>query len=220
MSEQLRPQSLPDVLYVALREAILSLELSPGTRVTEAFVADKYRVARPTARAVIEQLTGVGLLSRSSHKSAYVPIFSPEDIVDIYESRMAMEREVVRSLAEDALVPAGAQEQIDTLRRAAPDAGGLQSIAPDLEFHRLLVEATGRRRLLKAYLGLMGEAQLCMAHVAVGRLLDSATIVEEHQGILTSIADGDGDEAARRLTDHLRLAEDVLVQAVRTDREE
>ena len=58
--------------------------------------AKKFDVARPTAKAAIEQLVPIGLLRRLRNKTARVPLLDAADVADLYLSRGVIERAVVR----------------------------------------------------------------------------------------------------------------------------
>jgi DNA-binding GntR family transcriptional regulator len=53
----------------------------------EVSVAQMFDVARPTAKAAIEQLVHVGQLRRMRNKTARVPLLNANDVADLYLSR-------------------------------------------------------------------------------------------------------------------------------------
>ncbi|MEJ1229781.1 MAG: GntR family transcriptional regulator [Galbitalea sp.] len=77
-------RSVVDALYDVVRGQILSGEIESGSKLTELVIANRFSVARPTARAVMERLATVGLLQRSVNKAARVPVLQPADIDDLY----------------------------------------------------------------------------------------------------------------------------------------
>ena len=205
----LRARSITDALADALRERILNGEVAGGTLLPEVDVATSYGVARPTAKAAIERLVVEGLLRRDAHKTARVPRFTVDDIDDLYRSREAIERDVVRTLASRGQVPTEAL----TALRAIQDVGNLSTVeivAPDVAFHTALVDALRLRRLSRLYGSLMGEMRLCMAQVQSYNLLSADVIAREHGDILAAIQSGDPERAAESLTAHLERARTAL----------
>jgi DNA-binding GntR family transcriptional regulator len=56
MSVSLKTTSLPEAVYDAVRESIVTVQVPPGSLLTETAVSLRYGVARPTAKAAIERL--------------------------------------------------------------------------------------------------------------------------------------------------------------------
>lgn len=205
-SPKLEVQSLVDALYVAVRNRVLAGELVGGEPVTEKNLSTQYDVARPTAKAVIERLTHEGLLVRGAHKTARVRIMAVDDIRDLYYSRGFLEREAVQALARERNVPAQALAAIDEMKDALSQHSVMDVVTTDIAFHRALLETLGSRRVMRMYLSLMGEVQLCMAQVQTNRLLRAAVILDEHNGILEAVAEGDDERAAQNMSAHLNRA--------------
>ena len=76
----LKTTSLPQAVYAVLRESIVTTADPPGTLFTETAIAERYGVARPTAKAALERLVSEGLLTRRAHHAAQVPQLSRDDI--------------------------------------------------------------------------------------------------------------------------------------------
>ncbi|MDX3227841.1 GntR family transcriptional regulator [Streptomyces sp. ME19-01-6] len=207
MASRLKATSLIDALVVELREQILDGRITGGTALTETEVAKQYEVARPTAKAAIERLTGEGLLRRDAHKSARVPVFEAGDIADLYFTRACVERQVMRELARRRSVPSAATSaQAEIRELAAADDSTIAAVEPDVRFHRSLVDALGSPRLSRVHASVMAEMRLCMAQVQTYQLLRIAEIADEHQNILDAIADGDPERADQALAFHLNRA--------------
>ena len=208
----LRTTSLPEAVYDALRESIVTMVDRPGALLTESAVAERYGVARPTAKAALQRLVSEGLLSRRAHHAAQVPQLSRDDIQDLYSNRVILEEAALRNLAADAAVPVAAlavhRELLEHVR--TDDRAALART--DLDFHRQLVLAQHSPRLARMHGLLMGEIELCIGQVQSHQLLRPADVAHQHQGILDAVAAGDAPRAARLIRAHIEGARDRLLQ--------
>lgn len=198
----------PEVVVAALRDAIVSQELAPGTAVTEAHVSATYAVARPTARIAIDRLVADGLLAREPHHAARVRRLGREDIDDLFVSRAAIETAAVELLAATSTVPTEASAANRDLLALAADA---PYAARDLAFHRALVHGTTSTRLPRLHDLLMGEIELGIAQVEAHRLRSADEVAADHQSILDAIAAGDVERAGRLARAHVLSSRDRLV---------
>jgi DNA-binding GntR family transcriptional regulator len=203
--------SVIDAVTDDLRTRVLSGELEPEAALAEVDVADTYEVARPTAKAAIENLVRERLLVRSAHKTARVVRLSPDDARDIYRTRAIIEAEALRALAHTRRVPddaRAANAEIAALDGASPR----DVVDPDMRFHRSLIDALGSERTSRVYASLASEVVFCMSQVQGASLLPTALIADEHERLLALIEAGDGDAAAALLREHLARARERLVE--------
>ena len=205
--------SVVDAIATDLRERILTGRAAPGTPLTESDVAERYEVARPTAKGAIEALVFEGLLERKTHKTARVVRLGPEDVRDIYRSRANLESQVLRELALLRNVPDEARSANAEIL-AIGDESALDVVGPDMRFHTALIDALSSTRTSRMYRSLVSEVTLCMAQVQGRNLLTTTLIAGEHQRLLELIEAGDGDGAAALLAEHLGRARERLVGAL------
>ncbi|MBX9472007.1 GntR family transcriptional regulator [Microcella sp.] len=214
-SEALAVTRVPDAVYEALRESILNQSEAPGAAVTEQAIADRFGVARPTAKVALERLVADGLLRRTAHKTARVPELTRDDIVDLYANRAIVEEAALRTLAADGVVPLAAIAAQRMLADAARDASSSAATTPlaraDIAFHRALVEAQRSPRLARLHALLMGEIELCTGQVQAHRLLALDDVVAQHQGILDAVTAGDPELAGSLTRAHIEGARDRLL---------
>ena len=206
MRQALAVHTLAEALTDSLRNLILTNEMEGGSQVTENDVANRFDVARPTAKAAIERLVSDGLLTRGSHKSARVPVLTPDAITDIYLARKCIEPVSVYRLAASGTVRPQAVAQNDLLRKVDETSTVVHMVECDIRFHRELLDGVGSQRLSRMHEALMGEMQLCMAQVQSNRLMRVAEIVEEHQLILDHIERGEPEAASKAVEAHLDSA--------------
>lgn len=211
MTVSLQNTSLTDSLCEALRQQIISGELIPGQKLSEAWVASYFAVARPTAKAGLDRLTNEGLLRRGRRQTAVVPQMSAADIADIYFSREPIESRAVRTLAERSQVPAAADRALALMGVAAQLNQHAEHTGADIDLHRALVAATSSVRLQRMHETVMGEAQLCIAQVRQHVGLDLVELTASHAAILDAIRAGDPEGAVAALRRDLDVCRDTLL---------
>ena len=202
-----------DAVTAQLRERILSGAIRSGAPLTEGAVSQTYGVARPSAKAAIEQLVASGLLVRTAHRSARVVGIDPETVRDVYRTRTRLESAALRELSARRAVP-GAAVDANTELLAMPAGPDPATVDPDLRFHTALIDALSSERTGRMYRSVLDEVRLCMAQVQGRKLLDAADIAAQHAEILDAVASGEGERAAALLEAHLSSAEERLVEAL------
>lgn len=202
-----------DAVSARLRARILDGSLRSGEPVTEASVSSAYGVARPSAKAAIEQLVAAGMLLRTAHRSARVAEIGEAMVRDVYRTRTRLESAALRELAGQRRVPAMAVAANAELL-AMPAGPDPATVDPDLRFHTALIDALDSERTGRMYRSVLDEVRLCMAQVQGRRLLDAAVIAAEHAEMLAAVSAGDAERAASVLAAHLHSAEQRLVEAI------
>ena len=216
----LKTTSLPDAVYDAVRESIVTARIEPGSLVTETAIALEYGVARPTAKAALERLVSEGLLARQAHKTARVPELDRDDIRDLYANRALIEHEAIQNLAKLGLVPADAlalhRELLESAR--ADDRAALART--DIDFHRALVLGQSSPRLARMHALIMGEIELGIGQVQAHQLMSPADVAEQHEGILDALKAGDIALSGRLTREHIFTARDRLLRKYDDDHTE
>ncbi|MGP6171278.1 GntR family transcriptional regulator [Microbacterium sp. A196] len=202
-----------DAVTRRLRSQILSGEIAADAALTEAKVSASFGVARPSAKAAIEQLVASGLLVRTAHRSARLVAIDAAMVHDVYRTRTRLESAALRELAAGrSVVPAAAHANAEIFAMdPGPDAA---TVEPDLRFHTALIDGIASPRTSRMYASVLDEVRLCMAQVQNRRLLDARDIATQHADILDAVAAGDGERAAALLAAHLGAAEQRLVEAL------
>lgn len=202
---RIRPVSVIDALASSLRERILGGEIPPATPLPEAELAAQYQVARPTIRAVIQQLTLTGLLRREANRSAFVPRLDAYHIMDLFFVRTMVETEAVRMVTARRARPPLAEQAVRRLEGFGPEANWSEVVEADLAFHRAMVMATNSPRLLRLFGLLEDEIRLSISQLKPA-YESAAALAREHRELLTAIEDGDQKTAVSVLRHHLDQA--------------
>ncbi|MDR1078905.1 MAG: GntR family transcriptional regulator [Propionibacteriaceae bacterium] len=188
---------------------VLAREVAPDASVTETDMAERYDIARATAKAAIERLVYDKVLDRRNHKTAHVVSLGPEDVRDIYNARLYLESEVLRRLAKTERDWSESRQANDEIR-ALWSEGVWDITLPDMRFHTSLVASLDSPRLASIYASLAFEVRLCMSQLQGTQRLSPQIIVAEHDKLLDLIESGDGEAAATLLDEHLSRARELL----------
>lgn len=192
-------------IHDALRSAILSLEIAPGARVSEAEIARRVGASRTPVRAALARLGEEGLIETRPSRGNYVTRLSAEAVREAHFIRNALESTTVAALAREGLSEA-MSTRLDTNLAAAEAAatrGERKRFARlDDEFHHLLAEATGHPRLVdvleREKARLTRLRSLCPTEPSYMQ-----GIANEHAGIVTAIRAGDETGARAASTEHI-----------------
>ena len=212
-SLQLATVSTVQAAASALRELILDGKLEPGARLRENDFAERLGIARHSFRAATQILIGEGLLRREPNRGVQVPVFTRDDIEDIFKLRVALELEAVRLVILAGVVPGEARESVTELSALSDRAPWHEVVAPDLRFHRAIITASGGERIARAYVGLQSEITLCMVQLRP-HYDRPAEVAAEHEELLGAIAEADLNRAEAVFRKHLDDAAANLIRAL------
>ena len=196
--------SLPEAVSRALRHRILNNELTADTRLVEANLAAEFGVSRGTIRDAMRSLNAEGLIAIVPRRYSVVTRMSHEDAEDVCFARYVL---------EDASVERGLGRNRKELLRALKLAMEHMSIAArtddmdalvasDTQFHELLVEISGRRRLKDLWSILNSQMGALMRSEIERQGIGLADAVERHRGIVDAISEGDLARLRKELRDH------------------
>jgi DNA-binding GntR family transcriptional regulator len=187
----------------ALREAIASLELPPGTFLDKAALCERLGVSRFPVSEALSRLQAEGLVQIQPQRGSIVSLIKLADARENMFLRRSLEVEAVRTLA-----PIATKELYAALRRnleeqetaiAADDRSTFHKL--DLAFHDMLLDALGFHKVKQT----VEYARLALDRIR--RIPTSPDIAaatrNEHERILVALERANGDEAANAMRAHL-----------------
>ena len=95
----LQSSSLTTLVQQEIERAILVGEFTPGTKLTEAAIADRLGVSRGPVREAFRMLEEAGLLRNEKNRGVFVRDIPIDEAVEIFDLRAAMDELVGRQLA-------------------------------------------------------------------------------------------------------------------------
>ena len=193
-------------VYQHLREAILENRLPPGTELSEVALSRELNVSRGPIREAIGRLASEGLVTVRPRRGAEVRSLTPQELIDAYQVREALE-----VLAVTLAVPRISQEDlaaldelVDLMARHATAGAVAEFFAANVEFHQLLSKLSGNEKLSDVHHRLQGEIGRFQSRTLAlrGNMENS---VAEHRAILAAIRLRDVARAAELTSAHVRV---------------
>lgn len=187
-----------------LREAIMALDLAPGTVLARQELAEQFGVSQTPVREALMRLNEEGLVDVFPQHATLVSRIDIGVARQAHFLRRAIELELVRDLAlqrPEGLVEA-LQRQI-ALQQALAEAQQYGDfVAADRRFHQLLYEAAGMAELVDLVGRVSGHVdRLRRLHLPTAG--KTALILRDHRAIAEAIAVGDAAGAQDALRTHL-----------------
>ena len=199
-----------------LVQAIVQGRLAPGSKVVEAGIARELGVSRAPVREAARLLESQGLLVASPRRGFFVRKFAGDEIDEIYDLRLCVERHAgvlaARNLtpeSRDAL-----RRQIDVMHQTADLDDPARQVEEDYRFHRLICEIAGNRRLLRLFDDLASEMRMVIG--LIGRLYDDPhEIARTHEPVLAAIEQGHPERIVAHIDHHIGHAWREVARLVR-----
>jgi DNA-binding GntR family transcriptional regulator len=202
MQSPAQPTSRTDSATAALRRQILSGEASPGELLAESAVARRLGVSRVPVREALFTLEREGLVEFSGTGRAYVKDLTPRDFEELFVVRLALEPPAAR-LAAPALRQDAAL-LLDNLA-ATQRARTVQQVTQlDLDFHEIILTASGNTRLLKLWSSMRAELELWLGRLHRHHQFQTSETQRETIAAHTAIVQGFRTQSPAECERHMR----------------
>ena len=212
--EPIRRETLEELAYRHLRQALVEGRLAPGERIVASAVAQSAGVSRIPVMQALRRLESEGFVRINPHKDVVVAGLSPEEFRERFLLMAALEALCLRE-ASGRVTPAllaelrGLQRDMSQARAAGNTA---RAVAADSEFHRRLWEASGLKQVLQLLQNVWdrGEYYRVIMHARRGGF--AAESLAEHEEILRALEASDWARAARAVETHRLRAMERLAE--------
>jgi DNA-binding GntR family transcriptional regulator len=210
----IRPRSTAErrvLPYEKMKQAILAGEILPGEPLVENSLAEWCGVSRTPIREALMRLEQDGLVKRVE-RGLIVRESSPEEILDLYDTRIVLESKAAAVAAERRTSHDLMAMRRALQRTAAGDVSEAQRLAENNRtFHRAVWRASHNEALidllerLNLHLGRYPATTL----IHPGRL-ESA--YQQHSQLVDAVDARDADRAAAIATQHFSEARDIRLK--------
>ncbi|MFN4278263.1 MAG: FadR/GntR family transcriptional regulator [Ferrovibrio sp.] len=229
-----RRETLTSQLVRTLTERIAKGALKPGDKLpSEQELIEEFGVSRTVVREAISSLRAAGLVATQQGVGAFVlqaassqPFRIDEtsldlikEVINVLELRIGLEAEAAalaaqRRKPEHVAAMRKALDQMEAAIEAAEDA-----VAPDLDFHQTIAEATGNSHFTHLF-SYLGALMIPRARVQTFRLFADdrgeylRRVNREHEDIYQAILRQDSDSARSAMRLHLSNSRERLRKAM------
>lgn len=197
--------------YDEIKNAIISGELRPGQPLVETLLAQRCGVSRTPVREALRRLEQDGLVHRTDG-GLVVRARTPEEILDIYEARIALEATAGRLAAERRT-----EHDVNMLRALVQKGRSVQPdepaalVAANHQFHRTVWRASHNEALID----LLERLNLHLARFPETTLSYPGrwgSACDEHARLVDAIEERRGQDASDIAGAHFVAARDIRLQ--------
>lgn len=199
-----RPSTV-DLIATELREAIYSGALPVGSALGEVETATQLGVSRSPFREAAQRLVQEGLLTSVPGRGLRVSVIAPEHVADLYQARIAIETQAIRCIVAEGRRVDELEPALTALELASEQDDALAIGDADLDFHRLLVAASGNRRLTRFMATLAIETRIASLSAPEGYAV-RRSVSPTYRALLDALAAGDAEAAVAAVTQQLEDA--------------
>lgn len=209
--------SSSDVIFNALREAIVEGELKDGDLLRQDQIATMFNVSRVPVREALTRLEEQGLITNQRYKGAVVSSLSLDEISELFEFRALLEGEVIRQ-AVDMITD-------ETLAEATAYADQFARVTDsnlwgnlNRQFHYALYKDCERPYHLQIISSALDNvSRYLRAQLVLTSGIERAR--REHAGILEAAVNRDSEAASALTRAHILGASKSLIDFLEKERQ-
>ena len=191
-----------------IERMIVSGDLAAGEKLNELSLSNAMGVSRGTVREAIRSLADSGLIDLIANRGAFVHKTTLTEARNLYDLRGAIFAlacaAAARRLREglEARLIAQLERNLDQMRNAYTTGDTTKYYALNIEFHDMLLAASGNPKAKVTYDNLVREMHQFRSR-GLSLVTNVAESIAEHEAITAAIASGDEDAAQRAAFDHI-----------------
>ena len=213
-----RPPSLTDAVVAHIRDGIIRADYAPGQPLTEAALSEELGTSRGTVREALRELSGLGLVDRSTHRGAVVSELSARDAEEVYTLRASLESFAAQLAAEQGYLDEAAlamlRRRLTAIERAA-DAGDVPAmVSADMDFHTALSGLSRHELLIEHLAAIQVHSRRVLFYSDLYRPTPGA-VVERHRDLYAVLCTGDPYRISLAVDQHITGPNMDIVEKMR-----
>ncbi|MCX2696754.1 MULTISPECIES: GntR family transcriptional regulator [Ochrobactrum] len=190
-------------VYEGLRDAVVSHQLLPGTKLPEDELASIYSVSRAVVRSALQALAHDRLVRLEPNRGAFVAEPSQEEAREVFEARMLIEPEVAALAAKVATADdvKKLREHLDKEHEALHAGRDSDAIRLSARFHLELASIAGHSILAGFVTDLLPRSSLIIA--LYWRRRETTCESHAHNALVDAIERRKTSEASELMKTHI-----------------
>ena len=207
-----RKHPVADQIYEALKGAIVSVQLLPGTSISENRICRHFGVSRTPVRSAMVRLSEDGLIDVYPQQGSFVSPIRLAEINDSHFVRKSLEIALMREAAAKWSPEKSAEARaiIESQRQAIAAGDGNLFFREDEHFHQVFAGFAEREGVWATIL--QAKARLARFVRLFGKPDRLPIVVREHIAILDALDAGRTGQAVEELEYHLDMAFTIFKQ--------
>lgn len=193
---------LREQIREVLLERILEGHYAPGERIIESQVAQEFEISHAPVREALRELEILKMVVSEPFRGARVRKVTPQELAEIYPVRAAIEEVAARAAAKTFGGDVAALEaELEAMLQAAEDDDFHELLRHDVQFHRLIVEASRNETLVQVWQSLRIEARTLITYMK--NVAAPHEVAESHRPVLEALRTGDSRKSGTALRRHV-----------------
>lgn len=211
------PLSKEDFVYETLREAIISGELTPGSRLVQTEIAERLDVSPIPVRSAIRRLSAEGLVVQKPHRPPRVSELSVKDLDEALTIRMYLEvlatKEAIPLVGSQELMEL--QDLVEQMTQALKDEAFHRYGVLNKAFHLRLYEACPNSLLKQMIRDLWDNTDRHRSRAMFSVVSGLAeTSHQDHLQLLDLIEANNCDAAVKLMEEHKTRARELFIESL------
>lgn len=208
-----KPESLAKRVQKALRQSILNNELTPNVMYNEKRISLDLGISRTPVREALLELSAKRLVKFLPQKGVVINTFSPKEIDDAFEIRMALEGFSVQKICQGVDLPdtRDLEKALIDQEEAVAARDEVNFMQGDRHFHIGFTRLSQNDYLIDMMEDIRDIMHL-MGFKALGIPGRMQTVVMEHKKILAAVQNKNVLDAMNAMTQHLENSRDAVKQ--------
>ena len=205
--------NLVEQVHEAILLEIAAGKLTPGTRIIQEQIASELGVSRQPVQQALLLLRNQGLLRDAPGRGLIVAPLDPDHIRQMYEVRAVLEGLAFKKAAENnpALAQSQGPQLIDKGRKAVKSGQVTELISADMAFHHFVYSLSDNLLVAPTMDAHWTYTQRVMGEVLM-RDEKPRDIWDQHEDLLQSVADGNGEIAEQKARAHITQTANFIIE--------
>lgn len=195
--------------YKKVKDMIISGDLALGQKIVQDKLAEELGISRTPLRSALQMLEAEYLVESRPRKGMAVKVFTDQEIIEIYDCRIALESMAVKTFAK--IATKSDAKQLYDLFAPFSSSGVIHQDKyqkADSVFHDTIIKKSGNKYLYR----LFQKGNLLVCINLIGLVRPPEETLSEHLDIIKAIEQQNADKAEQLLTIHLKKSKTLILR--------